>query len=264
MDHPYLCRLGDVGQAALSVSRAADHLGHRRSLRRPVPSRARRVPRRYRQRGLEFRGQAAIPTSTTLDFVNGMNQTSVNGDAAAKPQALFGTALTERLNDQFTHQFRCGFLVEQTPDPDNRVTLSEDFTDGLGLPRPQISYDVSDYTRKGYRRGLQDEESAVREDGRQGIHFDRRGRSDPVRRGDRWQEGSACTSSAPGTSWAPTAWAPTGSDSVVDHMQCSWDHRILFLVGSGTFPTGATANPTLTISALSLRTADHIVKNVLR
>jgi glucose dehydrogenase len=47
-------------------------------------------------------------------------------------------------------------------------------------------------------------------------------------------------------------------------MQRSWDHPNLYLVGSGTFPTGATANPTLTIAALSLRTADHIVKNVLR
>jgi choline dehydrogenase-like flavoprotein len=32
-------------------------------------------------------------------------------------------------------------------------------------------------------------------------------------------------------------------------------------VGSGTFPTVATANPTLTIAALCLRTADHILKD---
>ena len=76
-----------------------------------------------------------------------MNQTKVNGTRA---EALFGKALMERLNKQFTHQFRCGFLVEQSPEPGNRVTLSEDFTDGLGLPRPQISYDLSDYTRKGF------------------------------------------------------------------------------------------------------------------
>ena len=31
---------------------------------------------------------------------------------------------------------------------------------------------------------------------------------------------------------------------------------------SGTFPTGATANPTLTISALALRTAESIAKRV--
>lgn len=53
-------------------------------------------------------------------------------------------------------------------------------------------------------------------------------------------------------------------NSVVDHMQKSWDHDNLYLVGSGSFPTVATANPTLTIAALCLRTAEHIVHNVLR
>jgi choline dehydrogenase-like flavoprotein len=49
--------------------------------------------------------------------------------------------------------------------------------------------------------------------------------------------------------------------SAVNDMQRSWDHENLYLVGSGTFPTVATANPTLTIAALCLRTADHILKN---
>ena len=48
--------------------------------------------------------------------------------------------------------------------------------------------------------------------------------------------------------------------SVVDANQCSHDHRNLFLVGSSTFPTGATANPTLTLAALSMKTADEIIK----
>jgi choline dehydrogenase-like flavoprotein len=51
------------------------------------------------------------------------------------------------------------------------------------------------------------------------------------------------------------------SNSAVDDMQRSWDHDNLYLVGCGSFPTVATANPTLTMAALALRTADHIVKN---
>lgn len=51
-------------------------------------------------------------------------------------------------------------------------------------------------------------------------------------------------------------------DSVVDSFQRSHDHDNLYLVGSGTFPTGGTANPTLTIAALALRTADRIAKRV--
>jgi choline dehydrogenase-like flavoprotein len=49
--------------------------------------------------------------------------------------------------------------------------------------------------------------------------------------------------------------------SVVDSYQRSHDHSNLFLVGSGTFPTVGTANPTITLSALALRTADHIAKD---
>jgi choline dehydrogenase-like flavoprotein len=50
--------------------------------------------------------------------------------------------------------------------------------------------------------------------------------------------------------------------SVVDPFQRSHDHQNLYLVGSGTFPTVGTANPTLTLSALALRTADSIVKDL--
>jgi choline dehydrogenase-like flavoprotein len=52
-----------------------------------------------------------------------------------------------------------------------------------------------------------------------------------------------------------------GENSVVNSFQRSHDHRNLYLVGSGSFPTIATGNPTLTIAALCLRTADHIINN---
>jgi choline dehydrogenase-like flavoprotein len=48
-------------------------------------------------------------------------------------------------------------------------------------------------------------------------------------------------------------------DSVVDTDQRSWEHRNLYLVGSGSFPTMGTSNPTLTMAALSLRTAEHML-----
>ena len=43
--------------------------------------------------------------------------------------------------------------------------------------------------------------------------------------------------------------------SLVDRDLRSHDHPNLFIVGSAVFPTSATANPTLTIAALSLRAA---------
>jgi len=46
--------------------------------------------------------------------------------------------------------------------------------------------------------------------------------------------------------------------SVVDSDCRSHDHANLFIASSSVFPTGTTANPTLTIAALSLRLADYI------
>jgi len=202
------------------------------------------------------------PNVTTLDFVNGMNKTRANGDASAKPQALFGTALKDRLSDQLTRQFRWGFLVEQNPDPENRVTLSN-LTDGLGLRRPQIKYDISDYTRKGivaaYRMTkLVFEKMGVTE-------FTSIAPDDPTRFEEEIDgKKVALNYMGAGHIMGTYRMGTDKEDSVVDEMQRSWDHQNLYLVGSGTFPTGATANPTLTIAALSLRTADHIAKNVLR
>jgi choline dehydrogenase-like flavoprotein len=51
----------------------------------------------------------------------------------------------------------------------------------------------------------------------------------------------------------------SGHDSVVDSNQRSWDHPNLYLVGSGSMPSIGTSNTTLTLAALSFRTADHLV-----
>ena len=87
----------------------------------------------------------ADPHVTTIDFINGMNSSGLN----TQKSSLFGADLAHKLNDLITRQFRIGFLVEQTPDRNNRVTLSSKFTDALGLPRPEISYDISEYTKQG-------------------------------------------------------------------------------------------------------------------
>ena len=84
------------------------------------------------------------PYTTTVDFIVGYNDSQLNKNA----QQLFGSQLVNALNDNLTRQFRLGFLVEQTPEDGNFVSLSS-ATDHLGLPRPQINYDISDYTLKG-------------------------------------------------------------------------------------------------------------------
>ncbi len=50
--------------------------------------------------------------------------------------------------------------------------------------------------------------------------------------------------------------------SVVNAEQRSHDHPNLFLLGNGGFPTFGTANPTLTIAALALWTADTVKRDL--
>jgi glucose dehydrogenase len=202
----------------------------------------------------------ADPHVTTLDFVNGMNTGGLNKRAFSQlpdNTALFGADLAHKLNDLITRQFRIGFLVEQTPDRDNRVTLSK-FTDGLGLPRPEISYDISDYTKQGIVAAFRMKNLIFNKLG--AADFTERTENDPAGF-DEVIDGNPVqlTYGGAGHIMGTYRMGDNPKTSVVDSFQRSHDHPNLYLVGSGTFPTGGTANPTLTLSALALRSADSIV-----
>jgi choline dehydrogenase-like flavoprotein len=201
------------------------------------------------------------PNKTTVDFVNGLNKTRAN----ASGQALFGKDLAAKLNDSFTRQFRCGFLVEQSPERENKVSLSKTHFDGLGLPRPEISYSLSEYTRKGIVAAHQMKNLLFGKMGITGANeFTRIASDDPTRFVEKINDNDVPLNYiGAGHIMGTFRMGTDRGNSVVNDMQQSWDHANLFLVGSGTFPTGATANPTLTIAALSLRTADHLIKRVL-
>jgi glucose dehydrogenase len=200
------------------------------------------------------------PNVTTLDFVNGLNNSRVNKNY----EALFGSALLNRLHGVLTRQFRLGFLVEQEPEEKNRVTLSCDYKDGLGLPRPEVYYSLSDYTLKGLAAAKQaadaifarlnvtpytfydDEDPAVVE-----LPPNAAGRRERLR------------FMGAGHILGTYRMGDDPKNSVVDANQRSHDHDNLYLIGSGVFPTSATGNPTLTIAALALRTADKILRKDL-
>jgi glucose dehydrogenase len=204
-------------------------------------------------------GVGGDPNVTTLDLVNGMNRSKVN----VGKEALFGKKLVDTLNDKFTHQFRVGFLVEQTPDLDNRVRLSE-FRDGLGLPRPEISYDVSHYTRQGIVAAHRMKNLLFKKMGV--TDFTEKVAKDEPTRFDELIDDTIVGLSYIGAGhiMGTCRMGARKDNSVVNSFQQSWDHDNLYLAGSSTFPTGATANPTLTIAALSLRTADKILREDLR
>jgi glucose dehydrogenase len=199
------------------------------------------------------------PDVTTIDFVNGVDRSGANPDGNTGV-GMFGKNLVDKLNETITRQFRVGFLVEQTPDPDNRVTLS-DFKDGLGLPRPKIAYSLSPYTKRGIVAAKQLQDLLFRKMGAKD-----RTTVQPIDptlfeeeiNGQRVQLNYVGAGHIMGT----YRMGRNPKESVVDSFQRSHDHDNLYLVGSGTFPTGATANPTLTLAALALRTAEQIAKRV--
>src|SRR4029077_20709189 len=62
---------------------------------------------------------------------------------------MTGKALDAELLRLTSRHIRLASLVEQMPDPANRVTLDPDEKDMYGVPRPRIAYRLDDFTRTG-------------------------------------------------------------------------------------------------------------------
>ena len=152
---------------------------------------------------------------------------------------LYGKALQDTLRQRAQRHIRLSSLAEQLPNPENRVVLSKEHHDKMGLPRPEIHYHLDDYTRKGLARA-----NAVHR-----LIFERVGATEVQDHEIIFSAGHIMGTYRMGTN---------PKTSVVNRDLRAHDHPNLYLLGSGVFPTGGTANPTLTIAALALRAADHL------
>ena len=138
-----------------------------------------------------------------------------------------------RLAFQTARHIRLSSLVEQPPDPENRVTLGGEF-DMYGVPVPKLTYRIDDYTKAGFAAAVTAHaEIFAKLDATEVVHS-------PQFQGAGHIIGTARMGDDPKT-------------SVVDGDLRSHDHPNMFILGSTVFPTSATANPTLTIAALALR-----------
>jgi choline dehydrogenase-like flavoprotein len=154
-------------------------------------------------------------------------------------QGLRGQALNAALREQASRHVRLASQVEQLPDPEKRVTLDPGEKDMYGVPLPRLAYRLDAYVRAGL---------AVARAAHADI-FGRLGATGIEHRG------------APEGAGHIMGTARMGEDpksSVVDRNLRSHDHPNLFILGSAVFPTGATANPTLTIAALALRAVGQV------
>ena len=156
-------------------------------------------------------------------------------------KGLRGDALKKTLYERTARQIRFGTLTEQLPDPENRVTPDSVKRDALGLPRPRIAYRIDDYTKAGFAEARKIHEDA----------FKRMNATEITHNPDSQFQGA-------GHVMGTARMGRDAKSAVVDADLRAFDHPNLFIQGSAVFPTVGAANPTLTIAALALRSADAI------
>lgn len=170
---------------------------------------------------------------------------------------MFGKELKQHLFDVSQKMFRFGFLVEQQPDPENRVTLDPQYTDQLGNYRPVINYDLTEHVVKGLE--------AAKEFSKQ--FFQAAGINDqteynPSSPGYMYNDGNELWWQGAGHLAGTHIMGDSPDNSVVDKYQRCWDWPNLYMVGCGSMASVSTSNPTLTMAAMSFMAADHLIEDL--
>jgi len=157
-------------------------------------------------------------------------------------QGIWGKDLKEKLKNHMARHITVVSMIEQLPDPDNRITLSN-LKDALGLPRPKIHYRLMSYEKDAMTEAKKVHELVFNKIGTTEMHHN---------------DFSECSSHIMGT----VRMGDDAKKAVVDKNLRTFENRNLFLLGSGVFPTSATANPTLTIAALAIRLGNYLKTNM--
>lgn len=175
----------------------------------------------------------------------GYNNTAQNSRAGMKAlsMGLVGKKLDEEIRRRTAHGVDIYANHEVLPDPNNRLVLSKDHKDALGIPHPEVTYDVGEYVRKSAaisRQRLMDIAKAM---GGTEIEMT------PYFTPNNHITGGTIMGHDP-------------RDSVVDKWLRTHDHSNLFLATGATMAASGTVNSTLTMAALSLRAADAILNDL--
>ncbi|AUG80660.1 Putative glucose-methanol-choline oxidoreductase [Kitasatospora sp. MMS16-BH015] len=195
-------------------------------------------------------GWAAGPPGLELDAL------LRTGDPAFPDgRGLFGKALREAVGDRVGRQFALQFELEQEADPANRVTLDHRHPDAFGQPRPLIDYRLSEHVKRGIAAAKAVSDQLFTLLGAEDHSSYRPGPANPG-----WYEyqGRPYVYRGAGHAGGTHVMGRHPGDSVVDSFQRCWSHPNLYAVGCGSMPSLGTSNPTLTMAALALRTADRI------
>lgn len=142
------------------------------------------------------------------------------------------------------------FQIEQAPNAESRIMLVDD-RDSLGIRRIKLSWKFSEIERRTVdvltaytAKCLQDQKIGT-------LKFDKElvEHMTDLPRDLRGGQHHSCT----------TRMASTDKEGVVDSNLRVFHTKNLFICGSSVFPTNGWVNPTMTIIALSIRLASHLV-----
>ena len=193
------------------------------------------------------------PYTTGLDWIYGTNASQLNPGK----KIVGSTSYVQNLNDLLTRQFRSAFLVEQDAEPNNRIQLSTTYKDNLGIPRPSITYQLSEYVMRGFVRAKEAGSRYIQLLG--GTEYTL---TDPTQGTTFTYQGTAFNYAGAGHTCGTHVMGSDSATSVVNSYQQSWDHSNLYIVGCGSMPSIGTQNPTLTMVSLADRTTKQILKSL--
>lgn len=141
-------------------------------------------------------------------------------------------------------------IVEPEPDPRSRVTLSATERDVLGMPRVRVDWRLGENVQRTFDRTLAIVGAELELGGVAQVELD------PPLQGGPWP-----ASLEPEGTWhhmGTTRMHDSPHHGVVDGHCRVHGSSNLFVAGSSLFPTAGANFPTITLTALALRLADHL------
>src|SRR5499427_668606 len=135
-------------------------------------------------------------------------------------------------------------ICEDLPEPTNCVTLDPDLVDADGIPAPKINYRLSENSTKMLAHSVARAKEVLEASG---------------------ARDTVAEAPLPFAGWHLMGTARMGTDpetSVVNEWGRCHDVRNLFIIDGSVFVTAAAVNPTNTIQALALHSADTVKKNL--
>ena len=184
--------------------------------------------------------EAALTSSSHLVDLLGGDTPSVFGDTVS------GDAILRQVAEAYGDRVGIGVLVEQLPNEENHISLDPDTTDTYGNPVPHLNIGIDETTEATLERA-------------QSVLHDL---FDALEIRDTREIGSPRQPSFSNQHLGTVRMGQDPQSSVVDEHLQTHDVDNLFLSTSGVFPTGGAAPPTLTIAALTLRLADHLLEEL--